>query len=89
MTKPRKTPSPAIKREHIGGDVMAYFRERAAADPEFAAASREETEKLELAHRIREAQASQVKPVEQTAAPERSSWTSDDILAIAKTLRVR
>ncbi|MBA3545593.1 MAG: helix-turn-helix transcriptional regulator [Nannocystis sp.] len=54
MTQPRKKTSPASKREHIGADVMAYFRERAAKDPEFAAASREEADKLQLAHRIRE-----------------------------------
>lgn len=54
MTRPRKQSAPAGKREHIGADVMAYFRERAARDPEFAAASQEETDRLQLAHRIRE-----------------------------------
>jgi len=52
MTQPRK--KSASKREHIGADVMAYFRQRAAEDPEFAAAAREESDKLQLAHRIRE-----------------------------------
>jgi transcriptional regulator with XRE-family HTH domain len=33
---------------------MAYFRDLAAADPEFATASREEADKLKLARRIRE-----------------------------------
>ena len=49
----KKSPSKA-KREHIGADVMAYFRQREAEDPEFAAASHEESDKLRLAHRIRE-----------------------------------
>lgn len=54
MTRAKKQTSSANKREHIGADVMAYFNERAADDPEFAAASREETDRLQLAHRIRE-----------------------------------
>jgi transcriptional regulator with XRE-family HTH domain len=54
MTRSAKKPSSKAKREHIGADVMAYFRQRKAADPEFAAASLEESDKLELAHRIRE-----------------------------------
>jgi HTH-type transcriptional regulator/antitoxin HipB len=33
---------------------MDYFRQRAKDDPEFAAASREEADKRQLAHRIRE-----------------------------------
>ncbi len=54
MTRATKKPSPAVKQANIGGDVMAYFRQREADDPEFAAASREEADKLKLAHRIRE-----------------------------------
>ena len=42
------------RRAHIGADVLEYFRARAANDPEFAAASREEADKLKLARRIRE-----------------------------------
>lgn len=54
MARSKKKSTAASRREHIGADVMAYFRERAAEDPEFAAASREEADKLQLAHRIRE-----------------------------------
>jgi hypothetical protein len=45
--------SPGQRNKHIGADVMAYFDERAKNDPEFAAASREEADRLQLAHRIR------------------------------------
>ncbi len=54
MTRAVKKSAPAVKREHIGADVMAYFRQRAADDPVFAAASREEADKLQLARRVRE-----------------------------------
>jgi hypothetical protein len=64
MTRPRK--QPANKRKHIGADVMTYFDERAKADPEFAAACSEETDKL---------------------AETRASWSTADVLDIARTLR--
>jgi transcriptional regulator with XRE-family HTH domain len=54
MTRATKKTSFTSQREHIGADVMAYFNQRAKDDPEFAAASREEADKLQLAHRIRE-----------------------------------
>jgi len=42
------------KREHVGADVLEYFRQREAEDPEFAEAAQDERDKRALAHRIRE-----------------------------------
>lgn len=42
------------KREHVGADALAYFRQREAEDPEFAAAAHDERDKRALAHRLRE-----------------------------------
>jgi ribosome-binding protein aMBF1 (putative translation factor) len=44
----------AAKRGHVGDDVLEYFRQREADDPEFAAAAQDDRDKRALAHRIRE-----------------------------------
>lgn len=54
MTRSTNKPAAKITRARVGADVMAHFRQRGAEDPEFAAASVEEADKLRLAHRIRE-----------------------------------
>lgn len=43
-----------MKSPHVGADVMAHLHQRELRDPEFAAISQEEYDKLELARQIRQ-----------------------------------